>query len=128
MEVIARPAPIGKNERGNIDLYGGESLMVYRLLSGVTQAAITGYLRVNQPGIVRMESGRVDVHGRTALAYLDAVDQVVRNRARLVAEGEARRDGTWMPPPNRASRGRWRTMAEADAILVAQGRRGETSQ
>ena len=122
-----RPEPIGKNDRGNIDLYSGGSLTQYRLLNGVSAPAIAGYLRCTPAAIAHYESGlgSLGVQAKQALAYLDTVDRVVRNRARLVAEGEARRDGTYVPAPPVKGRGRWRTRAEADAVLVAQGRAGE---
>ena len=125
-----RPEPIGKNDRGNIDLYSGESLTQYRLLNGVSAPAIAGYLRCTPAAIAHYESGlgSLGVQAKQALAYLDAVDRVVRNRARMVAEGEARRDGTYVPPPPPPRLGRFCTRAEADADLVAQGRGGEVSR
>lgn len=123
-----RPAPTGRNVRG-IDLYSSAAVKAYRMRAGVSQEQVAERLRISQSEVAGRENldrRGAEFHAKQALPLMDAVDAVLRDRERMIAEGEASwaslADGTYVIE---ATGGRFRTAAEADKILAARGREGE---
>ena len=92
MSTLTRPVPVGETKSGH-DYYDLAEVVAYRKASGVTQTEVAARLRMSQEYVSMIENIKrrdsAHIQAVTVIEMLDAIDQVVARREKLVAEGMA---------------------------------------
>ncbi|MGO9178586.1 MAG: hypothetical protein ACLQHS_04805 [Candidatus Limnocylindrales bacterium] len=82
-----RPGPVGINARG-IPVYDARAIRCYRLLSGVAAEDVATAWNVSLGLVTSYERDDAHPDARAAVAILNCIDTILRQREKLIERGE----------------------------------------